>query len=41
MQTSMLVDSLWVLLTRLLMRAANFALFLLLAGTLSIVSSVL
>ena len=36
MQTSMLVDSLWVLLTRLVMRAANFAVFLLLARTLSI-----
>ncbi|MFL5337688.1 MAG: lipopolysaccharide biosynthesis protein [Geminicoccaceae bacterium] len=32
----MLVDSLWVLLTRLVMRAANFAVFLLLARSLSV-----
>ena len=36
MQTAMLVDSLWVLLTRLVMRAANFAVFLLLARSLSV-----
>ena len=36
MQTAMLVDSLWVLLTRLVMRAANFAVFLLLARSLTV-----
>jgi O-antigen/teichoic acid export membrane protein len=36
MQTAMLLDSLWVLLTRLVMRAANFAVFLLLAHSLSV-----
>src|SRR3954464_3616746 len=36
MQPRMLVDSLWVLLTRLVMRAANFAVFLLLARSLSV-----
>src|SRR5262245_48235269 len=33
MHHKMLVDSLWVLLTRLVMRAANFAVFLVLART--------
>jgi O-antigen/teichoic acid export membrane protein len=36
MQTAMLLDSLWVLLTRLVMRAANFAVFVLLARSLSV-----
>ena len=36
MQTAMLMDSLWVLLTRLVMRAANFAVFLLLARSLTV-----
>ena len=36
MHTGMLLDSLWVLLTRLVMRAANFAVFLLLARSLSV-----
>jgi O-antigen/teichoic acid export membrane protein len=36
MHTRMLVDSLWVLLTRLVMRAANFVVFLLLARSLSV-----
>lgn len=36
MQTSMLLDSLWVLLTRLVMRAANFVVFILLARSLSV-----
>ena len=36
MHTAMLVDSLWVLLTRLVMRAANFAVFILLARSLSV-----
>lgn len=36
MHEKMLVDSLWVLLTRLVMRAANFAVFLVLARTLSV-----
>ncbi len=36
MQSAMLVDSLWVLLTRLVMRAANFAVFVLLARNLSV-----
>ena len=35
MHDALLVDSLWVLLTRLVMRAANFAVFLLLARSLS------
>ena len=36
MQPAMLLDSLWVLLTRLVMRAANFAVFVLLARSLSV-----
>jgi O-antigen/teichoic acid export membrane protein len=36
MHAAMLVDSLWVLLTRLVMRAANFAVFLLLARSLEV-----
>ena len=36
MHAAMLVDSLWVLLTRLVMRAANFAVFLLLARSLGV-----
>jgi O-antigen/teichoic acid export membrane protein len=36
MHAAMLVDSLWVLLTRLVMRATNFAVFLLLARSLSV-----
>ncbi|MGD9510549.1 MAG: lipopolysaccharide biosynthesis protein [Geminicoccaceae bacterium] len=36
MQAAMLLDSLWVLLTRLVMRAANFAVFVLLARSLSV-----
>lgn len=36
MQPKMLVDSLWVLLTRLVMRAANFAVFVLLARSLEV-----
>jgi O-antigen/teichoic acid export membrane protein len=36
MQRAMLLDSLWVLLTRLVMRAANFAVFVLLARSLSV-----
>lgn len=36
MHAAMLVDSLWVLLTRLVMRAANFAVFLLLARSLTV-----
>lgn len=36
MQTAMLVDSLWVLLTRLVMRAANLVVFLLLARSLTV-----
>lgn len=36
MQPRMLVDSLWVLLTRLVMRAANFAVFVLLARSLDV-----
>ena len=36
MQSGMLLDSLWVLLTRLVMRAANFAVFVLLARSLSV-----
>jgi O-antigen/teichoic acid export membrane protein len=36
MQTAMLADSLWVLLTRLVMRGANFAVFVLLARSLGV-----
>ena len=36
MHSAMLLDSLWVLLTRLVMRAANFAVFILLARSLSV-----
>lgn len=36
MQTAMLIDSLWVLLTRLVMRAANLVVFLLLARSLTV-----
>lgn len=36
MQPKMLVDSVWVLLTRLVMRAANFAVFVLLARSLEV-----
>ena len=36
MQPRMLVDSVWVLLTRLVMRAANFAVFILLARSLEV-----